>query len=745
MKLDRHFFEILRTRMENILRALSGNRKAHIIYGDTVATDVKNTVVLKSTNSILPGKRCSLAELYVYYKACTSHEGAHIRYTSLKAWREACDRGPAFQHLTNIIEDGRIEAAISEVLPGAGRWIKFNNHYIFKHRKDYGTGVQAFLMGLAIYSVVGKIPKIEPESIRLIKLAAPYVDIGKAATSTEEVLEVVEEILNIPEIKELFKSDPPDPIEGDKGTDKPEKTTPLERTKSRAEKAREVISRRKECSKGSESTSEKPAIDDSLKESKDSTGTSSTKSEESSEDSKSDGKSDKSIGDDTEDKTPISDDSTEDESTESTKTEDKSADTEDESAGEEPEAKDLDEPLEESPTEDESEDESSTEGDATEGTEDEEDDATDATEDETTEATEEEVTEATEEEDAEDEEYETTDATKEEPIEEDTPPVEEPLDAEEEFFTHEIGEDVFEDLLEKAEEELSIIAKDVETLKESELEYSPTEGIRGIHDRVKYHEETLAPSAKYETLRKNNELITQKLIEEIRVALETKKSYDIRGLNRGRLHTGSLYKLAIPDPTVFSKKTLPGDTPELAVFVLVDLSGSMDGNRIRSARNAACVLSETCRALKITHKISGFSAGRHNYNVYHYKAVDWESTDSSPIDNFIALQENRDGYSIRIATNELLMRAEPKKVLFMLSDGSPCHGGTTYMGDLGENDTRQAALEAKKKGVNLISLFFGSSGMIPAFQYMYDNPVYVDDLNLLPIRLGEVFKKVLLS
>lgn len=675
MKLDRHFFEILRTRMENILRALSGNRKAHIIYGDTVATDVKNTVVLKSTNSILPGKRCSLAELYLFYKACTSHEGAHIRYTSLKAWREACDRGPAFQHLTNIIEDGRIEAAISEVLPGAGRWIKFNNHYIFKHRKDYGAGSQAFLLGLAAYSIVSKIPKLDSETIRLIKLAAPYVDIGKAATSTEEVLEVVEEILNIPEIKELFKSDPPDPIEGDKGTDKPEKTTPLERTKSRAEKAREVISRRKskECSKGSESTSEKPAIDDSLKESKDSTGTSSTKSEESREDSKSDSKSDKSIGDDTEDKTPISDDSTEDES---------------------------------------------------------------STEDKATEDEEDEVTEDAEDESPTDEHVEGDDHA---------PPVEESPDTEEEFFVFEIDEDTFEDLLEKAEEELSIIAKDVETLKESELEYSPTEGIRGIHDRVKYHEETLAPSAKYETLRKNNELITQKLIEEIRVALETKKSYDIRGLNRGRLHTGSLYKLAIPDPTVFSKKTLPGDTPELAVFVLVDLSGSMDGNRIRSARNAACVLSETCRALKITHKISGFSAGRHNYNVYHYKAVDWESTDSSPIDNFIALQENRDGYSSRIATNELLMRAEPKKVLFMLSDGSPCHGGTTYMGDLGENDTRQAALEAKKKGVNLISLFFGSSGMIPAFQYMYDNPVYVDDLNLLPIRLGEVFKKVLLD
>ncbi len=97
------------------------------------------------------------------------------------------------------------------------------------------------------------------------------------------------------------------------------------------------------------------------------------------------------------------------------------------------------------------------------------------------------------------------------------------------------------------------------------------------------------------------------------------------------------------------------------------------------------------------------------------------------------------------ATNELSMRSEPKKVLFVLSDGSPRHGGTGYMGSLGENDTKQAALEAKKRGINLISLFFGSSSELPEFMYMYENPAYVDDLNMLPIRLGEVFKRVLLN
>ena len=143
--------------MENILRSLSGNRKAYIVYGNTIATDVKNQVVLEPRDRILPGINCSLVELYLFYKACTAHEGGHIRFTSKKAWDEAARRGPAFQHLTNIIEDGRIEAAVGQELPGAGRWIKFTNQYVFNHRKDYGEGIQN-LGGLCAYSVCGKLP-----------------------------------------------------------------------------------------------------------------------------------------------------------------------------------------------------------------------------------------------------------------------------------------------------------------------------------------------------------------------------------------------------------------------------------------------------------------------------------------------------------------------------------------------------------------------------------------------------------
>jgi nitric oxide reductase activation protein len=79
-----------------------------------------------------------------------------------------------------------------------------------------------------------------------------------------------------------------------------------------------------------------------------------------------------------------------------------------------------------------------------------------------------------------------------------------------------------------------------------------------------------------------------------------------------------------------------------------------------------------------------------------------------------------------------------------LSDGVPQVGGT-YPNNVGIVDTREAAIEIKKQGIEVISLFFGEPDQIKTFRYMYSNPVFVDDINFLPLRLGEVFKRVLLN
>lgn len=728
MKLTQHFFEALRTRMENILRSLSGNRKAYIIYGNTIATDVKNQVVLEPRDRILPGINCSLVELYLFYKACTAHEGGHIRFTSKKAWDEAARRGPAFQHLTNIIEDGRIEAAVGQELPGAGRWIKFINQYIFNHRKDYGEGIQEFLGGLCAYSVCGKLPLLSPETLRLVKLAAPYVDIGKAAPTTEKVLEVVEEILNIPDVKNLFDSIPPPPMDEQKGTNSPQKTTPSQETKERANQAQKVVLARRKAKEGEQSgTSKKSGETEESSEDPEATSKeeNSGKSEESSKEENS-GESEEfseensGESEETSEENPgESEETSEEESGETSKAPEETG-----SASEENSEEEASEESEETPEENSGEESSG----------------------ESEESSEEKSEETSEESEENPEEAE----GKSQPPEEENPE-ENPEDPEEDFFSNEYLEEDFTELIISSEVEIQGVSQEAREMEEAGKTVTVNTG--EIHRCVSLEIITPAPGHRYDALKKKNEKITKQLIEEIRVALETKKSYDIRGLNRGRLSASSLYKLAIPDPNVFAKKKAPGDIPELALCLMMDLSGSMDNvqpikggaiRRIEAAQNAACVISETCHDLKIAHKVIGFNARNRTDIVYHYNIVDWEEADSSRISSVYPDYFNRDGYSIRMGAQELLNRREERKLLLVLSDGVPQVGGT-YPNSVGIVDTREAAIEIKKQGIEVISLFFGEPDQIKTFRYMYSNPVFVDDINFLPIRLGEVFKRVLLN
>ena len=782
MELNKYFFEALRLRLENILRALSNNRKAYIVYSNSISTDAKNIVHLNPRDQIESGVKADLVELLIFYKACVCHEGAHIRFTSLKDWKEACNRGPIFQHLVNIIEDGRIEAAIAEVLPGAGRWIKFTNQYIYNHRKPeaYGNGLKAFLMGLTTYSILKTIPPFLPaETQRLIKLAGPYVDIGRAAPATGETLQCAEQILLIPEIKALVDaSTPPSMIEGNKGTKSPQKTTPSKETSERAEKALVIIQRRK-LRKLPEDKSENP-------ESKNPEKT----PQKSSDKPNSEEKSNSDKEPDTDHEVPSGNNSPNNKTRELDEIQndaDESADNTDSDRNTSDESeKDCDKSEDEGcnkpedngsklndsvnegcgKSESENSDESkSSDKSENSGYDDSGGDNSDTNEssDESVEISDEADNRDEFENDSENSDFDSTDnasdsenpaATSDKsgspgqgnPVD---APVDIPPDTDEDFFSDPLEEN-FEELLEDSSKEIQSLTKDAENFEEEEKPLDIFEGIPlNIHGGIKLKEVIPKPRhAEYQKIKKHNEVLIKNLVNEIQVALETRKAYDLRSLNRGKLHAGSLWKIAVPDPSVFSRRIIPGDIPELAVYILVDLSGSMAGSnswggptRISSVKNAACVISEACRELKIVHAVTGF----HNVlGVRHEKAVTWEDPDSNKIASFDASGDNRDGFSIRIAVNELSFRTEPKKILFVLSDGQPS-SVNGYAGQLAFNDVKQAVFEAKKKGIGVISIYFGDERSISAFKYMYDTPVFVSDLAILPRTLGEIFKKVYLE
>lgn len=750
MQLDKAFFEVLRTRLENILRPLSLNYKAHVELGDMACTDIEDTVILPAQDQIIPNIPASLTELYLSYKAMTAHEGAHIRFTSLKAWEEATSRGTLFQHLTNIIEDGRVEALISEELPGAGKWLRFNNEYFYKN-KDFSNAdideSMAFLIGLTFYSTCQKIPSGLPTNVvSTIKKAAPYVDLGKAASCTEDVLPQVEAILALPEVNDLIDNIVL-PELPDTGTDAPEERS-SEKAQERAEKAITIIELRND----DEGSTEDEATEENTPENKDNNAEQNETTDSS------------------------SDNDAENNASKNSKDE-KENDSKDEASNNKPSSKnlsdDVDNAEEESSSDEASNNDPPSENNKESSAEDSlssSDDTDDAEEDFSfDEDTGNDTADNNKENISEDEASDINDPSLEDSfdssddIEEDAPTnntlntdgdtinsVEgSSANIEEEFFEEPEAES-FDDLLSTADEELSTLATEIKNMEDEQQKQNadPVEKSRNeCHANVGFREIT-PPSVQwyYDTMIKKNQTTIKNLIQEIEVALETRKAYNQRNTRRGRIDSSKLWKLAVPDSTIFSRRIIPGDIPELAISVLVDCSGSMSDEikgtytRMDAVKDAACVLSETCKTLKIKHTVTGFNdSGITN----HYPAVCWDDDDSSRIAGLISNNCNRDGFSIRIVANELSLRAEPRKLLLVLSDGQP--NADYYEGELAWQDTREAVLECKKMGIQVISLFFGDSALINNFIFMYDTPVFVEDLSTLPRILGEVFKKVLLE
>lgn len=189
---------------------------------------------------------------------------------------------------------------------------------------------------------------------------------------------------------------------------------------------------------------------------------------------------------------------------------------------------------------------------------------------------------------------------------------------------------------------------------------------------------------------------------------------------------------------VFSKRVDPSNKGDMAVFILVDNSGSMGTHKIKQARNCAIALSEVFVQLKIPIKVMGFSDGN-GYDACHYHFVNWSKNLNERVKllGMISRNSNFDGYAIRYATKTLLKRHEQNKMLIVISDGQPaCR---FYWGSDGISDTSEAVREAKK---NMTVVGVAIDADISVLHTMYgDGFVLANNLEEMFGTIGQKIKK----
>jgi cobaltochelatase CobT len=195
--------------------------------------------------------------------------------------------------------------------------------------------------------------------------------------------------------------------------------------------------------------------------------------------------------------------------------------------------------------------------------------------------------------------------------------------------------------------------------------------------------------------------------------------------DEGSIDTRALYSYKVNKNTQIFYQQKNKNVRDIAVEILIDLSGSMHDN-IEQVKSASFVISETLTNLNINHEILGFSTKQFekdkngNYpelkqfkavedntrfnrfeKLHHFVIKSFNSDDNSPIVNIKSNECNIDGESLLWATNRLLKRPEARKIIFVLSDGEP--NGRADVSVLFE-DLKKTVKLVESTGVQVLAL-----------------------------------------
>ena len=214
----------------------------------------------------------------------------------------------------------------------------------------------------------------------------------------------------------------------------------------------------------------------------------------------------------------------------------------------------------------------------------------------------------------------------------------------------------------------------------------------------------LGPDVYFNTI-KNDKFLTgykfeveSKLVTQENFAQQVRKLIQIRakvqtqyGTKKGKLDQSKLSRICFKAPgfsdKIFKTK-IENKTLDVAITVLIDMSGSMGGLKAFNALASALLLNEVCSTLTVPIEILGFTDGRDSKSevspmMFIYKSFSNLKVSTEDLTKYFATSSNfmagnPDGENILWAYDRLLKRKEKKRILIVMSDGSPAASKSSF-------------------------------------------------------------------
>lgn len=290
------------------------------------------------------------------------------------------------------------------------------------------------------------------------------------------------------------------------------------------------------------------------------------------------------------------------------------------------------------------------------------------------------------------------------------------------------------------------VEEKIEREIDEELNEIVPKNLPDIHENVSYYvnRPDIQPSDKncYDVIATRYKDVVQSLVKVVKRIIKKKNlTGERRGIYCGKsLDTSNLYR---PDLKIFKDRKQPKKEISLALSVLIDESGSMSGQRCRSARNASIVLAEMCEQLNVPYEVFGHTALSGRVYLNNYKNFDsLKKDDKYRLAQVDASFSNRDGAAILYVSERLKHRKEQNKLFIIFSDGEPADIG--YYGDEAKSDLKYIHSQLISSGVDLIAAAIGSDKEV-IHQIYGQSFLDVTNLETMPEIFARILKKKIVN
>lgn len=218
------------------------------------------------------------------------------------------------------------------------------------------------------------------------------------------------------------------------------------------------------------------------------------------------------------------------------------------------------------------------------------------------------------------------------------------------------------------------------------------------------------------------------------------------GKKRGRLRGRDVFKAVVQDTDkIFRQRVVKFNPKSTSALVLTDFSGSMGGTKMEHATVATHELSRVMSALMVPHSVHSFSTqSRMRTKMFTFKGYSESFNSNEFLERCVAASHhmhcNADGDVLLWAGRELIKRKTARKILFVLSDGSPAardgHGNRGIM-----QFTQAVAKDLEKNGIEVYAIGIEDRNV----DEIYTNRATIQDSRDLETTLLGIMRNKLLA